>query len=83
MSDTDPTEQIRCAQQQEINAHATAREQLESRYPKVWDTDQLREEFEVIGFLAPYVVVKRKSDGKKGSLQFQHNPRFYFNLVED
>jgi hypothetical protein len=29
------------------------------------------------------VVVKRKSDGKKGSLEFTHSPRVYFNFVED
>ena len=33
--------------------------------------------------IIPYVVVKRKSDGKKGSLEFQHYPRFYFNFKED
>lgn len=48
-----------------------------------WDTDQLRAEFEVIGFLAPFVVVKRKSDGAKGLMEFTHNPRFYFNFVKD
>ena len=39
-------------------------------------------EFEGIGFAAPFLVVKRKSDGKKGSLEFQHSPRFYFNWQE-
>jgi hypothetical protein len=24
-----------------------------------------------------------KSSGKKGSLEFQHDPRFYFNFIED
>jgi len=48
-----------------------------------WDSDQLRDEFEVIGFAAPFVVVTRKSDGKMGSLMFTHSPRFYFNFVED
>jgi hypothetical protein len=28
-------------------------------------------------------VVRRKSDGVKGSLEFQHNPRFYFNFKSD
>jgi hypothetical protein len=46
-----------------------------------WDTDQLREEFEVIGFAAPFVVVRRLADGVKGSMEFTHNPRFYFNFV--
>jgi hypothetical protein len=34
----------------------------------------------VVGFTAPYVVVRRRSDGKKGSLEFQHDPRFYFGF---
>ena len=45
---------------------------------QTWTTEQLREDFEVDGFMAPYVVVRRKSDGKRGSLQFTHNPRVYF-----
>jgi hypothetical protein len=48
-----------------------------------WTTDELREEFEVIGFMAPFCVVRRKSDGAKGSMEFTHNPRWYFNFVAD
>jgi len=48
-----------------------------------WDTATLQRDFEVIGFLAPFVVVRRKSDGVKGSMEFTHNPRFYFNFVPD
>jgi hypothetical protein len=33
--------------------------------------------------LAPYVIVRRKVDGAVGSLEFQHQPRFYFNWQED
>jgi len=46
-------------------------------------TDELREQYEVIGFMAPFVVVKRRSDGVKGSMEFTHNPRFYFNFQPD
>jgi hypothetical protein len=46
-----------------------------------WSSDQLREEFEVIGFMAPFVVVRRRSDGQKGSLEFTHLPRVYFGWV--
>jgi hypothetical protein len=28
-------------------------------------------------------IVTRKSDGAKGSLEFTHNPRWYFNFVPD
>jgi hypothetical protein len=48
-----------------------------------WDTDELRRDFEVIGFMAPFVVVRRKSDGVKGSLEFTHSPRVYFNFIAD
>ena len=46
----------------------------------MWSTDQLSDDFEVLGFMAPLVVVRRRSDGRKGSLEFQHGPRFYFNF---
>jgi len=78
---SDPTESIRRDRLVEINSEPGGREGLEAQYGQVWDTEQLSQNFEVIGFLAPFTVVKRKSDGKKGSLEFQHNPRFYFNFV--
>lgn len=48
----------------------------------VWTTDELREHFEVEGFMAPVVVVRRRSDGARGSLMFTHSPRFYFGWEE-
>lgn len=45
---------------------------------QVWDTTQLQEDFEVTGFAAPFVVVRRKSDGARGTLMFAHSPRYYF-----
>jgi hypothetical protein len=47
---------------------------------QTWDTTQLQEDFEVLGFAAPYVVVVRKADGAKGVLQFAHRPRVYFDF---
>lgn len=44
-------------------------------------TDQARELFEFLSFAAPYVVVRRRSDGVKGTLTFTHSPRFYFGFV--
>jgi hypothetical protein len=75
----DPTETIRRERLAEINAEPGSREALEADYGQVWNTDELRRDFEVIGFMAPLVVVRRKADGQKGSLEFQHNPRLYFN----
>ena len=75
----DPTETIRRERVVEINLQPGSREALEAQYGQVWNTDQLSEDFEVLGFMAPLVVVRRKSDGRKGSLEFQHSPRIYFN----
>jgi hypothetical protein len=77
---SDPTEPIRRELLAEINAVPGSREALEAEHGKVWDTKQLGEDFEVIGFAAPLVVVRRKKDGVKGSLFFQHSPRFYYGF---
>jgi hypothetical protein len=76
----DPTEPIRRQRLAEINAEPGSREALEAEYGQVWTTTELSQDFEVLGFMAPLVVVRRKSDGVKGSLEFQHNPRLYFNF---
>ena len=47
-----------------------------------WTTEELRTNFEVLSFLAPFVVVKRKVDGVKGTMQFNHSPRVYFDSEE-
>jgi hypothetical protein len=48
-----------------------------------WTTEELGRDFEVIGFLAPFVAVRRRSDGVIGTLEFTHLPRWYFNFVYD
>jgi hypothetical protein len=90
MSETkDETEPMRRSRLAEItsqvksNDREAERARLEAQYGRVWDCDQLSADFEVLGFMAPYVVVRRKSDTRKGSLEFQHHPRFYFNFVQD
>lgn len=67
----------------EINTDPGDRTNLEAQHGRVWDTEELRKEFEVLGFMAPFVVVRRRSDNQKGSLEFQHHPRFYFSFTED
>ena len=74
---------VRAQRLAEINSEPQCRETLAAQYGRVWDTSQLSAEFEVLGFMAPFVVVRRKSDGQKGSLEFQHCPRFYFGFVLD
>ncbi len=76
---SDPTEAVRRERLLEINLVPGSREALEAEHGQVWDTDQLSENFEAIGFMAPLIVVRRRADGAKGSLEFQHSPRLYFN----
>ena len=89
MTTADETEEIRRSRLAAINRTVetddptTERQRLEAQYGPVWDTAQLVQDFEVLGFMAPYIVVRRKADGCKGSLEFQHMPRFYFNFALD
>jgi len=48
---------------------------------EVWDTEKLQQDFEVQGFAAPFVVVRRKSDDQRGTLTFVHAPRVYFDFT--
>ena len=80
---SDSTEAIRRKMAKEINAVEGSREFLESDHGQVWDTQELQAAFEVQGFMAPFIGVRRKSDGAKGSMAFQHAPRFYFNFQAD
>jgi hypothetical protein len=76
----DPTEPVRRARLAEINAEPKDRTALEAIYGQVWDTRELARDFVVTGFAAPVIAVRRKSDGVEGSLDFQHQPRWYFNF---
>lgn len=80
----DKTEDKRRELVAKINAHPLDRNQLEAKYGKanVWDTDELQAFFAVRSFLAPFTIVVRRSDGKTGTLMFQHAPRFYFAFEE-
>jgi len=79
----DETETYRRQRLAELNGQAGIRQELEEKHGQVWDTTELTEDFEPLGFMAPYIVVRRKADGVKGSLEFQHSPRFYFNFQAD
>ena len=76
----DETETIRRQMVAEINTNAGPRAELEAQHGQVWDTSQLQEDFQVIGFMAPLVIVRRRSDGVRGSLMFQSDPRFYHSF---
>lgn len=76
-------ESMRRSRVVEINLARADRATLEARHGQVWDAEQLRHDFEVLAFAAPFVVVRRRSDSALGSLEFQHEPRFYFNFEVD
>ena len=79
----DLTEGLRRAMVETINADPGSREAIEAQHGRVWDTAELTKEFDVLGFMAPFVIVRCRATDKKGSLQFQHMPRFYFLWSED
>lgn len=59
-----------------------ARNEMLKVYPDACTTDELQERYEVLSFLAPFVVVRRKSDNKLGTMQFNGRPRVYYAFEE-
>lgn len=57
-----------------------SREELAAEYGQVWDSYELARDFDIEAFSSPFVVVVRKSDGVKGTVLFQHHPRFYWGF---
>jgi hypothetical protein len=76
----DPTENIRREMVDEINSAKSDRQLMEVKYGQVWDTMELQRDFAIESFMAPFCMVVRKSDGVKGTVMFQHMPRFYFSF---
>lgn len=78
----DISEEMRRELQYVVNAQEADRAVLEKRHGRVWTTKELGDEFTVHSFAAPFVLVTRKADGARGSLMFQHDPRFYWGFDE-
>ncbi len=78
----DPTESIRRIMVSAINDIPGNRKQLEEEHGKIYDTKEVSAEFEITGFAAPFVIVRRWSDNKRGTMVFQDQPRYYFNFKE-
>jgi hypothetical protein len=74
----DPTEQIR---RDMIATNQPAQDERLDTGQR-WTTEEMQRDFEVLGFSAPFVVVRRRSDGVRGSLEFTHSPRVYFGWRE-
>ena len=77
---SDATEDTDCDVCEQLKDEHEWRIVLEGIYGEVWDTSELKRDFNVIGFLAPLVVVRRKDNHEEGTLEFLHHPRLYFSF---
>ncbi len=50
---------------------------------QTWTTEEMRRDFEVLGFAYGVCVVRRRSDGQLGTLDFVHAPRVYHSFAAD
>lgn len=64
------------------NEKAEFKAQLVAHFGEALTTDEMRALYDVEGFGGGLCVVVRKSDGKRGSLDFTHSPRFYHSFQE-
>lgn len=69
-------------QQVDDTESAAKRELLSRGYAEVMTRAEAQAKYTFVGFCAPWVEVVRESDNKRGTLEFTHSPRFYFNFVE-
>ena len=75
----DATENVRRELVRQLNAEPKGRAALELKHGQVWDTQELGRDYEVIGFLAPLVMVRRRSDAVLGTLLPRQQRRSYTN----
>jgi hypothetical protein len=78
--ETESEDQHRLDVEEELNRQPRTRQQLEQEVGQVWDHVEVAQEFEILGFRNPFAVAIRKHDKVKGSLLFQHDPRYYFGF---
>ena len=57
---SDPTESVRRQMMKDINKNPEGRESLVAKHGQVWDTQALQQDFEVLAFMAPFVIVREK-----------------------
>lgn len=55
-------------------------EQAKAEGKPTWDTASLQRDFEVVSFMAPFVVVRERASGRRGTMTFSHSPRVYFDF---
>jgi len=57
-------------------------QQFKLKHPDALDTDAMTAKYHVLGFSMGYVAVIDRQTGDKGSLNFTHSPRFYYDFVK-
>jgi hypothetical protein len=80
---SDPTESIRRTRQAELNSGAKPRDLLTITSGAMKPRISQRSRTSSVDHTCPYWASKDRTTGKKGSLEFQHSPRFYFKFVAD
>lgn len=62
---------------------ARSREQIEQQHGQVWDSFTLARDFDIESFAPGHgkVNVIRRADGKRGTVEYQHEPRFYWGFI--
>jgi hypothetical protein len=89
LTEDEAMEQERWRLAVEINASDTSgpeldpaecRRRLEVEHGQVWDSYELARDFEVEAFARPLGVVIRRADGARGTVVFQHSPRFHWGF---
>jgi hypothetical protein len=76
----DARESNRCRLEEAINADPKTRAELEASAGPVWNHEEVEHEFDLCGFIPPFVFVIRKSDGMVGTLVFQRQPKLYWGF---
>ena len=74
----DETETIRRQMVATINADPGSRPDLEAKHGQVWDTGQLKEDFQVLGFAAPLRRRAKAVGWRSGQPDVPEHPRFYY-----
>jgi hypothetical protein len=63
-----------------IEVEPKTRKELERLYGRVWSQQEIAAEFIVTSIVGLTVIVRRKADDVVGSLDYQNEPRLYFNF---
>lgn len=76
---TEETAEERAKLEAEVNATPCTLEELQRKYGQVWTVEQVEAQFEIEAFCPPLACATRRADGVRGTLVYQHCPRYYWS----